>query len=106
MRPNAGIPARLDARSGGGPSPLRTEGEGFEPPVGSRPQRLSRPPHSTALPPLPFDGSGSQAYETWRPHGQRTAGNPPEGHQRPSPSTLSRPQRRPLHMQSELPAGG
>ena len=29
-----------------------TEGEGFEPPVGVNPQRFSRPPHSTTLPPL------------------------------------------------------
>jgi len=28
------------------------EGEGFEPPEGLRPQRFSRPPQSTALPPL------------------------------------------------------
>lgn len=28
------------------------EGEGFEPPEGVNPQRFSRPPQSTALPPL------------------------------------------------------
>ena len=28
------------------------EGEGFEPPEGLTPQRFSRPPQSTALPPL------------------------------------------------------
>ena len=28
------------------------EGEGFEPPEGANPQRFSRPPQSTALPPL------------------------------------------------------
>ena len=28
------------------------EGEGFEPPEGLHPQRFSRPPQSTALPPL------------------------------------------------------
>ena len=32
------------------------EGEGFEPPEGSHPQRFSRPPQSTALPPLRLFG--------------------------------------------------
>ena len=31
----------------------RAEGEGFEPSSGVNPKRFSRPPHSTALPPLP-----------------------------------------------------
>jgi hypothetical protein len=30
------------------------EGEGFEPPLGLHPKRFSRPPHSTALPPLRY----------------------------------------------------
>ncbi len=36
------------------------DGEGFEPPEDLRPQRFSRPPHSTALPPIRncFSGIG------------------------------------------------
>ena len=34
------------------------EGEGFEPPEGVNPQRFSRPPQSTALPPLQVPTTG------------------------------------------------
>ena len=45
------------------------EGEGFEPPEGANPQRFSRPPQSTALPPLQVGaGEGGRFLAAFAPH--------------------------------------
>src|SRR5438876_785836 len=53
------------------------EGEGFEPPEDLHPQRFSRPPQSTALPPLRTTESNSyrnllcRELQNWHPIGTR-----------------------------------
>ncbi len=45
-------PNSAQTRMASGFAPLRAEGRGFEPPRRFHAERFSRPPHSTALPPL------------------------------------------------------
>jgi hypothetical protein len=56
------------------------EGEGFEPPEGLRPQRFSRPPQSTTLPPLRINYSAYTLFTLRCPRTDKSLGVLGPGH--------------------------